>query len=153
MNKIDGLKGNFCSAGFHTLPVRIYYEETDAAGIVYYANYLRFAERARTELLREIGVAHERIKQKWSVEFVVRNCNAKYIAPAFLDDILQVRTTCTKIKGASISLRQAVTRNGKELVTMDVIIASRSRASGKAVRIPNEVRVAFQQFMELENEV
>ena len=153
VNKIDAQKGSFSSAGFHTLPVRVYYEETDAAGIVYYANYLRFAERARTELLREIGVAHESIKKKWGVEFVVRNCNAKYIAPAFLDDILEVRTTCTKIKGASISLRQAAVRNGEELVVMDVIIASRSHTSGKAVRIPTEVRVAFQQFTELENEV
>ena len=153
MSNIDGQKGNFCSSGFHTLPVRIYYEETDAAGFVYYANYLKFAERARTELLREIGVAHESIKKKWGVEFVVRNCDAKYIAPAFLDDILEVRTTCTKIKGASISLRQAAVRNGEELVVMDVIIASRSRTSGKAVRIPKEVRVAFQQITELENEV
>ena len=135
------------------LPVRVYYEETDAAGIVYYANYLKFAERARTELLREIGVAHECIKKKWGVEFGVRNCDAEYIAPAFLDDILEVRTTCTKIKGASISLRQVAVRNGEELVVMDVIIASRSHTSGKAVRIPNEVRVAFQQFTELENEV
>ena len=153
MNKIDAQKGSFSSAGFHTLPVRVYYEETDAAGIVYYANYLRFAERARTELLREIGVAHESIKKKWGVEFVVRNCNAYYLAPAFLDDILEVRTTCTKIKGASITLRQAAVRNGEELVVMDVIIASRSHTSGKAVRIPKEVRVAFQQFTELENEV
>ena len=63
VNKIDAQKGSFSSAGFHTLPVRVYYEETDAAGIVYYANYLKFAERARTELLREIGVAHESIKK------------------------------------------------------------------------------------------
>ena len=153
MNKIDAQKGSFSSAGFHTLPVRVYYEETDAAGIVYYANYLRFAERARTELLREIGVAHESIKNKWGVEFVVRNCNAHYLAPALLDDILEVRTTCTKIKGASISLRQSAVRDGEELVVMDVIIASRSHTSGKAVRIPKEVRVAFQQFTEIVNEV
>ena len=153
MTKIDAQKRNFSSAGFHVLPVRVYYEETDAAGIVYYANYLKFAERARTELLREIGVAHECIKIKWGVEFVVRNCDAKYIAPAFLDDILEVRTTCSKIKGASILLRQAAVRNGVELVVMEVIIACRSRTSGKAVRIPKEVRVAFQQFTELENEV
>ena len=83
----------------------------------------------------------------------MRNCDAKYIAPAFLDDILEVRTTCTKIKGASISLRQAAVRNGVELVVMEVIIACRSRTSGKAVRIPKEVRVAVQQITELENEV
>ena len=62
VNKIDPQKGSFSSAGFHMLPGRVYYEETDAAGIVYYANYLRFAERARTELLREIGVAHRRLQ-------------------------------------------------------------------------------------------
>ena len=135
------------------LPVRVYYEETDAAGIVYYANYLRFAERARTELLREIGVAHESIKKNWGIEFVVRNCNAHYLTPAFLDDILEVRTTCSEIKGASITLRQTVTRNGEEIVIMDVMIASRGMTSGRALRIPVEVRKAFQIFTELEKEV
>ena len=153
MNKLDKHLGKFGKLGIHFLPIRVYYEETDAAGIVYYANYLRFAERARTELLRDLGVAHETIKKKWGVEFVVRNCNAEYIAPAFLDDLLEVRTTCKEIKGASITLRQLVARENEALVVMDVRIASRSCKEGRAVRIPIEVRSAFQRITCIASEV
>ena len=144
MNNIEGGLEPFSGIGIHRIPIRVYYEETDAAGIVYYANYLRFAERARTELLRDLGVAHEFIKEKWGVEFVVRNCNADYILPAYLDDKLEVQTTCEEIKGASITLRQSVVRDDQELVIMNVKIASRSCKEGKAARIPSTVRSAFQ---------
>ena len=153
MNKLDECMAKIAETGFHTISVRVYYEETDAAGIVYYANYLRFAERARTELLRDLGVAHETIKKKWGVEFIVRNCNAEYILPAFLDELLEVRTVCKEIKGASINLRQSVNRDNEELVAMEVKIASRSCKGGRAVRIPIEVRSAFQEFLHLVNEV
>ena len=153
MNRLEGNSEPFSNTGFHRLPIRVYYEETDAAGIVYYANYLRFAERARTELLRDLGVAHEFIKEKWGVEFVVRNCNADYILPAYLDDSLEIRTTCEEIKGASMILRQIVVRAGQELVVMDVKIASRSCKEGKATRIPTAVRSAFQGLKNKFNEV
>lgn len=153
MIKPDKNMVDIAKTGFHAFPVRVYYEETDAAGIVYYANYLRFAERARTELLRDLGIAHEKIKKTWGVEFVVRNCNAEYIAPAFLDELLEVRTTCNEIKGASINLRQLVARDSEALVVMDVKIASRSCGGGRAVRLPIEVRSAFQRFTHIANEV
>ena len=153
MNKPDGSSESLGGIGFHRLPIRVYYEETDAAGIVYYANYLRFAERARTELLRDIGVAHELIKKNWGIEFVVRSCNADYILPAYLDDYLEVKTTCEEIKGAYIILRQTVVRSDQELVVMIVKIASRSCKEGKARRIPEKVRSAFQKFKNIVNEV
>ena len=139
--------------GVHTHTIRVYYEETDAAGVVYYANYLKFAERARTELLREIGVAHEFIKSEWGVEFVVRSCSADYIAPAYLDDLLKVNTTCNEIKGASITLEQTVKRDMRDLVVMEVKIASRRCQSGSAVRIPSRVRSAFEGLIDIKSEV
>ena len=146
MNKPEPNWGRLNGTGFHSFPIRVYYEDTDAAGIVYYANYLRFAERARTELLRDIGVAHEYIKKNWKVEFVVRSCNADYIRPASLDESLEVLTSCKEIMGASITLRQVVARDGEELVVMDVKIASRHCEGATAARIPTDVRAAFQQF-------
>ena len=153
MNKLERNMGRLDGQGSHVFPIRVYYEDTDAAGIVYYANYLKYAERARTELLRDIGVAHELIKENWRVEFVVRHCNVKYNFPAFLDDSLEVQTTCNEIKGASITLRQIVTRNDDELVVMDVKIASRRCEGATATRIPAEVLLAFQQISHAANEV
>ena len=134
--------------GVHVYPVRVYYEDTDASGIVYYANYLRFAERARTELLRDIGAAHEYIKAHHGVEFIVKNFAADYLQPAFLDDALVVQTTRSQARGASITLRQAVGREGQELVVMQVKIAARDQKTGRAAGIPSDVRAAFEQLTE-----
>ena len=134
--------------GVHVYPVRVYYEDTDAAGIVYYANYLRFAERARTELLRKIGAAHEYMKAHHGIEFVVKNLAADYLQPAFLDDALDVRSTRSEAKGASVTLRQAVGRGGQELVVMQVKIAARDQKTGRAARIPSDIRAAFKQLKE-----
>ena len=92
----------------HHFQIRVYYEDTDAAGIVYYANYLKFAERARTEMMREHGASHEDLRQSAGLSFVVKRCTAEYHHPARLDDILDVRTHIGKIGGASLDLRQQV---------------------------------------------
>ena len=134
--------------GVHVYPVRVYYEDTDAAGIVYYANYLRYAERARTELLRDIGAAHRQIKTRHGVEFVVKNCVVDYLQPAFLDDALDVWTTRSETKGASVTLRQVVRRGGQDLVVMCVKIVARNQNTGQAARIPSDVRAAFEQLKE-----
>ncbi len=75
----------------HQFPLRVYYEDTDAAGIVYYANYLQFAERARTEMLRLLGFEHDELRRATGVVFAVRRCSADYLAPARLDDELRRR--------------------------------------------------------------
>ncbi|MGH7094988.1 MAG: YbgC/FadM family acyl-CoA thioesterase, partial [Stellaceae bacterium] len=77
-------------AAGHRFPVRVYYEDTDAGGVVYHANYLRFAERARTELLRSIGFSHSRSHAESGIRFVVRRCMVEYRAAARLDDALTV---------------------------------------------------------------
>ena len=106
------------------LPVRVYYEDTDAAGIVYYANYLKFAERGRTEMLRLAGI-HEQseVRRRHGVAFAVRDCKVDYRQPARLDDLLEVRSRLTGLRGASADMPQEISRDGALLARLDVRIA------------------------------
>ena len=94
------------------MPLRVYYEDTDAAGIVYYANYLKFAERGRTEMMRELGFAHSGIAAETGIVFTVRRLSADYRLPARLDDLLSVETRIVEIGGATLLLDQRVCRDG-----------------------------------------
>ncbi len=84
-------------AGVHTMALRVYYEDTDASGIVYYANYLKFIERARTDLLRMVGITHSGTQASDGVAFTVRRCEIDYRAPARLDDEIEVQTRLLKV--------------------------------------------------------
>jgi acyl-CoA thioester hydrolase len=126
----------------HRFPLRVYYEDTDAAGIVYYANYLKFAERARTEMLRAIGVEHRSLRDETGVAFAVRRCDVEYMAPARLDDLLEVRTRITDLRGAAIEAEQVVTRGNDELARLKVMLVCVG-PGGNATRIPKPVRQAF----------
>lgn len=106
--------------GVHALPIRIYYEDTDAGGIVYHANYLRFAERARTEWLRAAGFDHPRLLEEHAVMFTVRRCDVVFLAPARLDDEIRVETQIDRLQGARIHLNQAVFLDDRCLVTLAV---------------------------------
>ena len=129
-------------AAEHRYPVRVYYEDTDAAGIVYYANYLKFAERARTEMLRAIGVGQQALREKQGVAFAVRRCNVDYMAPAKLDDVLEVRTRITGLRGAAIEAEQIVARDNDQLVRLNVMLVCIG-PGGNATRIPKPVMQAF----------
>ena len=94
----------------HRWPVRVYFEDTDAGGVVYHGNYLKFAERARTELMRGAGFDHTQLAKDYGVLIVVRHCAMEFIAPARLDDALEVRSLVTTIGGASLTIRQEVFR-------------------------------------------
>ena len=96
--------------GIHSFPVRVYYEDTDAGGIVYYANYLRFAERARTEALRLCGFDQSDLMSDHQMAFVVRRCNVDFLKPAMLDDLLTIETRLTDISKVSMGMRQAIMR-------------------------------------------
>ncbi|SUS07186.1 Acyl-CoA thioesterase YbgC [uncultured Defluviicoccus sp.] len=124
-------------------PVRVYYEDTDAAGLVYYANYLRFAERARTEMTRMLGLEQGKLGQERDLYFVVRRCHADYRAPARLDDLLEIATRITALGGASMEMAQVVRRHAIELVRLDVRLACINGA-GRPVRIPEDVYHVFQ---------
>jgi len=94
--------------GRHRYSVRVYYEDTDAGGIVYHANYLRFAERARTEALREMGIPHAELTARFGLMLVVRKVEVDYRRAARLDDSLVVETTALDVGGASLVLRQDI---------------------------------------------
>ena len=119
----------------HVFPLRVYYEDTDTAGIVYYANYLKFAERARTELLRLLGFEQHVLFEQHGVGFVVRNCEIDYRLPARLDDALEVHSRMLEIGGASLRTEQVVRRDGTDLARLRLRVACMSR-DGQAARIP-----------------
>ena len=107
----------------HIWPVRVYYEDTDFGGVVYYANYLKFIERARTEMLRAQGVDQLNLRDESGVMFVVRRCAVDYHAPAKFNDMLEVETEVARLRRASLELRQQVRRDGMVLVSAVVQLA------------------------------
>ncbi|MCZ8080441.1 MAG: tol-pal system-associated acyl-CoA thioesterase [Fuscovulum sp.] len=119
--------------------LRVYYEDTDLAGIVYYANYLRFIERARTEWVRGLGVDQGALKRDEGIVFAVRRVEADYLKPARFDDLLTVKTRLLELGGARIELEQEVLRAGERLFAARVVLVCMSEAGG-AVRIPPVVR-------------
>jgi acyl-CoA thioester hydrolase len=129
----------------HVLPVTVYWEDTDAGGIVYYANYLRYAERGRTELLRAIGIRQREFAAETGIVFAVRRVEAEYLAPARLEDRLDVVTSLRDIGGASVDMEQIIRRDGEDLVRMNVrIVCVNDR--GRATRLPPVVARAFRNF-------
>ncbi len=133
------------SSSGHTYPLRVYYEDTDAGGVVYYANYLKFAERARSELLRQLGIEHGPPGGGQSVAFAVRQCNADYLKPARLDDSLEVLTEIDEVRGASVHMSQTVRRGDADLVRMKLRIACLGE-DGHAARLPKAARQRLMEF-------
>ncbi len=123
----------------HSFNCRVYYEDTDLAGIVYYANYLRFIERARSEWVRVRGVDQRALKETEGVVFAVRRVEADYLQPAKFDDELTVLTEVENIGGASMTLKQSVTRDGVILFTAVVTLVA-INANGAPVRLPAILR-------------
>jgi acyl-CoA thioester hydrolase len=120
--------------------VRVYYEETDAGGVVYYANYLRFCERARTEWLRSLGIGQQRLIEAGGPVFVVRSVQADYFAPARLDDELTVVSTIHDVRNVSVLFLQNIFREEKLLFTAETKVASVSTGNGRPVPWPDAVR-------------
>jgi acyl-CoA thioester hydrolase len=127
----------------HAFSLRVYYEDTDLAGIVYYANYLKFIERGRSEWIRERKVDQAALRARDGLVFAVRRVEADYLKPAVFDDLLQVKTRLKAVGGARIELAQEVWRDDTCLFTAQVVLVCMS-AAGAAVRLPAEVRAALQ---------
>ena len=123
----------------HSFKIRVYYEDTDLAGIVYYANYLKFIERARTEWLREKGVDQSGFKDRFGIVFAVRRIEADYLAPARFGDDLVVETCLSSHSGARVALVQEVLRARETLFTAKVTLVALVEG-GRAVRFPAGVR-------------
>jgi acyl-CoA thioester hydrolase len=128
----------------HILPVRVYYEDTDLAGIVYYANYLRFIERARTEWVRSLGVDQVALRADEGTVFAVARVEADYLAPARFDDQLEVRTDLQAISGVRITLAQDVWRGDQRLFAGIVTLVALT-VEGRPVRLPRALRARLTQ--------
>lgn len=126
----------------HDFEMRVYYEDTDAAGIVYYANYLKFIERARTEALLAAGLSQTMLRDDHEVVFAVREAHAEYLVPARLEDRLNVKSRVTEISGARIRMGQEVMRDGVLLMRCAVVLVALG-PDGRPRRIPGEVRQAL----------
>jgi acyl-CoA thioester hydrolase len=126
----------------HAMPLRVYYEDTDAGGIVYHANFLKFAERARTEMMRALGFAHSGLAAETGTVFTVRRIGADYLLPARLDDLLSIETRIIEIGGARLRLDQRVCRDGALLASLDIVVACVG-PDGRPRRIPPALRAAL----------
>ncbi|WP_282025599.1 tol-pal system-associated acyl-CoA thioesterase [Limimaricola cinnabarinus] len=123
----------------HRFEIRVYYEDTDLAGIVYYANYLKFIERARTEWVRGLGIDQSRLKSETGIVFAVRRLEADYLTPARFDDLLTVETRLVEIGGARITLEQAVRRGETACFGARVQLVALSD-TGRPARLPAKLR-------------
>ena len=126
----------------HTFPLRVYYEDTDLAGIVYYANYLKFIERARSEWVRGLGIDQALLRAQQGIVFAVRRVEADYLRPAVFDDVLSVQTVLADHSGARLVLDQAVLRGAQTLFTARVTLVCLT-AAGTATRFPTALRTAL----------
>jgi len=135
----------FAANGVHRVTLRVYYEDTDTGGIVYYANYLKFAERARTEVLRDLGITQSVLMEQDGLAFAVRRCEVDYLSPARLDDELEIRTTLRALGAASLDLDQAIYRRPgddgeaeRELARLVIRLAVIKR-DGRPTRLPAKI--------------
>ncbi|MCV6825296.1 MULTISPECIES: tol-pal system-associated acyl-CoA thioesterase [Halocynthiibacter] len=124
----------------HIFPLRVYYEDTDLAGIVYYANYLKFIERARTEYVRELGVDQSALKRDTGLVFAVRRVEADYFQPAIFDDVLTVETSVEAATGARFVMLQQVKRGETVLFSAHVTLVALNLNTGNPARIPADIR-------------
>lgn len=123
----------------HRFDLRVYYEDTDLAGIVYYANYLRFIERARSEWVRALGIDQTALRREAGIVFAVRRIEADYLSPAHFDDELTVLTAPTAATPARLVLRQTVQRGGRDLFVATVTLVALG-ADGRPARLPAVLR-------------
>jgi acyl-CoA thioester hydrolase len=121
-------------------PVRVYWEDTDAGGVVFYANYLKFFERARTEWLRALGFGQEQLRADTGAIFIVTDTSLRYLRPARLDDLLDVTVAVTDAGGASLALAQQAWRGSELLTEGSIRIGCVDAGTFRARRIPNPIR-------------
>ena len=128
---------------FHNL--RVYYEDTDSGGVVYYANYLKYLERARTEALFSIGFSNKKIQDQFKALIIVKSCNIEYKKSAYLEDELKVRSFVKSITKTSFFMNQIITKNEETIVEAQVHLVFISK-EGKPVKIPDEIYSKFKPY-------
>ncbi|MCK5718326.1 MAG: tol-pal system-associated acyl-CoA thioesterase [Thiomargarita sp.] len=125
------------------LPIRVYYEDTDAGGVVYHTNYLKFMERTRTEWLRNMGIEQGKLRTQFQLVFVMRHLSIEYLKPAFFDDLLEVTANIVKLGKVTIIMEQQILRNTDILCTAVVKIGSIDIQTQRPQKLPPEI---FQQL-------
>ena len=128
---------------FHNL--KVYYEDTDSGGVVYYANYLKFLERARTEALFSIGFSNKKVQENYNSLIIVKSCNIEYKKPAHLEDELKVRSFVKSITKTSFFMNQIITKD-KEIVVEAQVHLVFVNKEGKPVKIPDEIYSKFKPY-------
>ena len=128
---------------FHEL--KVYYEDTDSGGVVYYANYLKFLERARTEALFSIGYSNNKIQQDFNSLIIVKSCNIEYKKPAYLEDELTVRSFVKSITKTSFFMNQIITRNNEVIVEAQIHLVFVNK-DGKPKKIPEQIYSKFKPY-------
>lgn len=118
--------------------IRVYYEDTDSGGVVYHANYLKFAERSRTEMLRKYKIEQEKLKNYYDIQFVVKNLFIEYYKSAKLDDLLTIKSSILKISSAKIIMEQSIYNKKILLAKIDITLGSINQR-GKPSRLPKYV--------------
>ena len=128
---------------YHNL--KVYYEDTDAGGVVYYANYLKYLERARTEALASIGLSNLQIKEKFGALIIVKSCNIEYKKPAHLEDELSIRSFIKSISKASFFMNQFITKNQVSIVEAKVHLVFVNE-KGKPIKVPDLIFDNFRPY-------
>ena len=128
---------------FHKL--KVYYEDTDSGGVVYYANYLKFLERARTEALFSIGFSNTKIQEEFSSLIIVKSCKIEYKKPAYLEDQLKIRSFVKSITKTSFFMNQIITKDEEIIVEAQVHLVFVDK-KGKPIKIPNEIYSKFKPY-------
>ena len=130
-----------------TLPVRVYFQDTDAGGVVYHASYVNFMERARTEWMRGFGFSNAGLMKELGVVFVVRSLKLDYLKPALLDDLLDVSVQLKAIGRSRVTLQQMMMRGEETLVEAEIHLVSVSMESFKPVSVPEMLREQWKRFV------
>ena len=128
---------------FHKL--KVYYEDTDSGGVVYYANYLKFLERARTEALFSIGYSNNKIQEEFKSLIIVKSCNIEYKKSAYLEDELTIRSFVKSISKTSFFMSQIITRNNELIVEAQIHLVFVNK-DGKPIKIPNQIYSKFKPY-------
>ena len=128
---------------FHN--IKVYYEDTDSGGVVYYANYLKYLERARTEALFSIGYSNKKIQDQFNSLIIVKSCNIEYKKPSHLEDELKIRSFVKSITKTSFFMNQIITKDKEVIVEAQVHIVFVNK-EGKPVKIPDEIYSKFKPY-------
>ena len=126
--------------------IKVYYEDTDAGGVVYYANYLKFLERARSEAIADIGLSNQKIKKDFGLLIIVKSCNINFKKSAYLEDILKIKSSIISFSKTSLSMKQIISKGDYIIVNAKVHLVFINE-KGKPNRMPEEIIVKLKPYL------